>query len=114
MNMKKHASKLLTLILALVITAGILAAKAPAEGRQYDYVMIEKEAYSVYISEGNDKFEERKVKDQAKDRHHQGPLFKLINEYEARGYEVYATNEAGYSSSGGTTMGYFILLRKPK
>jgi hypothetical protein len=112
--MKQHFPKLLAALLGLAITAGIIAAKSPAEGKQYDYVMLEKEGYGITISEGTDKFEERKVKDQAKDRQHLGPLFKLINEYEARGYEVYATNQAGYSYSGGTTMGYFVLLRKPK
>ncbi|MBJ6109477.1 hypothetical protein JAO73_10660 [Hymenobacter sp. BT523] len=112
--MKQHLPKLLTALLGLAITAGIIAAKSPTEGKQYDYVMIEKDIYSISISEGYDKFEERKVKDQAKDRQHQGPLFKVINEYEARGYEVYATNEAGYSSSGGTSMGHFVLMRKAK
>lgn len=112
--MKQHFPKLLAALLGLAITAGIIAAKSPTEGKQYDYVMVEKDGYNVYISEGYDKFEERKVKDQAKDNQHQGPLLKVINEYEARGYEIYAINQAGYSASAGTRMSYFVLLRKPK
>ena len=100
--------------LALLLIGSLIAAKFPTEGKQYDYVMIEKESFRISISEGIDKYEERKVKEEAKDRYHQGPLFKVINEFEARGYEVYDTNQAGFTGSSGTTMGFFVLMRKPK
>ncbi|MET4074363.1 hypothetical protein [Hymenobacter sp. UYCo722] len=105
---------LLALLLGLVVTAGILAAKAPTEGKSYEYVLIEKTANRLYITEGNTKFEERKLKEEIKDVHNQGQLFKLVNEFEARGYEVYATNQVGYTNSYGTTVGSTFLLRKSR
>jgi hypothetical protein len=112
--MKKHSRHLLALLLGLFVTVGILAAKAPAEGKSYDYVMIEKTANRIYITQGETQFEERKLKEEIKDFHNQGQLFKLVNEFEARGYEVYGTNQVGYTNSYGTTVGTTFLLRKPQ
>lgn len=112
--MKKYSRTLLALLLGLMLTAGLLAAKAPAEGKSYEYVMIEKTGYRIYVTEGENKFEERKLKEEIKDVHNQGQLFKLVNDFEARGYEVYGTNQVGYTNSNGTTVGSTFLLRKPR
>jgi hypothetical protein len=112
--MKKHSRTLLALLLGLMLTAGLLAAKAPAEGKSYEYVMIEKTGYRIYVTEGANKFEERKLKEEIKDFHNQGELFKLVHEFEARGYEVYGTNQVSYTNSNGTTIGSTFLLRKPR
>jgi hypothetical protein len=105
---------LLPYALGLLLAGGIVAAKSPADSKQYDYVAIEKTGYSLYITEGNEKFEEMKLKDEFKDRQHYGPLFKRINEYEAKGYEVYSTDLVGYSSSNGTVVSNYVLMRKPR
>jgi hypothetical protein len=113
--MGKHLSKIFVLAICLLTAGFIVAAKAPAEGKQYDYVTIEKIGYVLYLSEGNDKYEEIKIKEESKDeRRHYGPLYKRVNEFEARGYEVYNTNTIGYSTAHGTTMGTIVLLRKPR
>ena len=112
--MKKPARHLLALLLGLFVTASILAAKAPAESNANEYVMIEKTANRIYITQGDTHFEERKLKEEIKDFHNQGQLFKLVNEFESRGYEVYATNQVGYTNSYGTIVASTFLLRKPR
>jgi hypothetical protein len=112
--MQKPFHHFLALLLGVGITAGLFAAKAPAEGKSYDYVMIEKTANRIYITQGESNFEERKLKEEIKDFHNQGQLFKLVNEFEAKGYEVYGTNQVGYTNSYGTTVGSTFLLRKPR
>jgi hypothetical protein len=74
--------------LALLLAGSLIAAKLPVDGKNYDYVMVEKRGNFLFVSEGVGKFEERKVKDETKDYHDVGPLFKAVNEFEARGYEV--------------------------
>ena len=112
--MNKHSRYLLAPLLGLIVTASILAAKAPTEGKSHEYVMIEKTANRLYITQGDTNFEERKLKEESKDFHNQGQLFKLVNEFEARGYAVYGTNQVGHSNSYGTTVGSTFLLRKPR
>jgi uncharacterized protein YxeA len=97
--MKKYFPTLLALLLGVLLTAGLLAAKAPAEGTSYEYVMIEKTGHRIYVTEGATKFEERKLKEEIKDFNNQGQLFKVVNEFEARGYEVYSTTQVGYTNS---------------
>jgi hypothetical protein len=105
---------LLPYAFGLLLAGGIVAAKAPTADKQYDYVTLEKVGYRLYISEGDEKYEETKLKDAFKDVHHYGPLYKLVNAYEAKGYEVFSSNVVGYSASSGTTVANFVLLRKPK
>jgi hypothetical protein len=107
--------------LALLLVGCLIAAKLPTGGKQYDYVMVERQPTRLYISEGNEKYAEQKLeKADVKDfYHHQGPLFKVVNEFEAQGYEVYSTYTMGYSVSAvngqvSTVPATYVLLRRPR
>jgi hypothetical protein len=107
----KHAPKLLTLLLALLITGGILAAKAPAEPKQYDYVTIIQMRGGLRITSGNNKFDVVDLDRNLKTGNFIQILGK-VNEFEAQGYEL-VENVLLDPEQGENVRNYF-LLRKAK
>ncbi|UOQ99866.1 hypothetical protein MUN81_10285 [Hymenobacter sp. 5317J-9] len=96
-------------VLALLLVGSIIAAKAPAEGKQYDYVMVRRAGYDIAISGSDGRYEVRNIKSESKHwSYDEGPLFKVVNEFESKGYEVYSANTFS------TTNSLCVLLRKPK
>jgi hypothetical protein len=108
------APKLLILLLALLAGGGLLAATAPAENKQYDYVtVVFAGRTSVNITYGPDRFEEKKVEQKgSKDNSNFTPLLAEIRTLEAQGYEL-VENQFQPSTQTSTATNY-VLLRKPR
>ena len=107
--MTKPAPELLVLLLALLTAGGILAAKAPAEPKRYDYVSIVLFQGDLRISTGPDKFESIEAKPTGKDRQYNlTPLLGKIAELETQGYELVGSNAFGPDEAR-----VYALLRKP-
>ncbi|MBF9239506.1 hypothetical protein I2I05_19085 [Hymenobacter sp. BT683] len=109
----KHAPKLLVLLLTLLIGGGIIAAKSPAEPKQYDYVTVVLYNRTTLTLSYKDRFEEKKVAF-AGEKHVYNftPLLAQIGELEAQGYElVVADYQPGSESSRQSN---YALLRKPR
>ena len=110
----KHAPKLLVLLLALLITGGIIAAKAPAIPKQYDYISVVLYDNELRISTGADKFEMVNTKPAGKDRDYNlTPLLGKMAELEAQGYEL-VESQAFASGGQGEQCRAYSLLRRPK
>lgn len=109
----KHASKVLILLLALLVGGGLLAAKAPAEAKQYDYLTVVYTRRGVHITYGATKFEEKKVETKSlKDYYDFTPFVTQLSELEAQGYEVVENSfQPGNESRA---MSNYALMRKPK
>ncbi|MDO7852296.1 hypothetical protein [Hymenobacter convexus] len=103
-----HAPKLLVLLLALLITGGILAAKAPAEPKQYEYVSIIYQDGQLYVTTGAEKFEISEAKPNGKTSvRNLTPVLGKIASLEAQGYEL-VENTLAYPAYS------YTLLRKLK
>jgi hypothetical protein len=108
--MTKHAPKLLVLLLALLIAGGIVAAKAPAEPKRYDYVSVVLIEGDLRISTGPDKFESIDAKPIGKNQYYNlTPLLGKIAELEAQGYELIESN-----AFGPEVPRVYALLRRPR
>ena len=108
----KHAPKLLVLLLALLIAGGIIAAKAPAAPKAYDYVAIVLADDQLRISTGATQFDVIDTKYRGKFRNYTynlTPLLGKIAELEAQGYELVTSNSFAEQSSAHT----YALLRRP-
>jgi hypothetical protein len=106
----KHASKLLVLLVA----GGIIAAKAPAEPKRYDYVSLVLTGGDLRISTEAGQFDVADTKTTGKYRNYSynfTPLLSKINELEAQGYELVDSNS--FSETVGSARMY-ALLRRPK
>jgi hypothetical protein len=104
----QHAPKLVVLLLALLVAGGIIAAKAPTEARQYDYVSLMQEYNIVYVTQGTAKYERIKVDSEAGTKlGNLEPLFIKINEFEGQGYELVSSNAFADNRQQ-------VLLRRPK
>ena len=98
--------------LTALLAGGIVAAKLPTEGKQYDYVTVERLAGIIHISEGYDKYEKVEIPKNQRDNYmHHGALYRIVNSYEARGYELFSTQEAKRNNDFPS---YVFVLRKPK
>jgi hypothetical protein len=110
--MTKPAPKLLILLLALLIGGSIIAAKAPAEHKQYDYVTIVQIFDDLHITNGPN-FETVSLKGNKRRSIYQfSSLFAKVNEFEAQGYEV--LQNSVYTAGDGTYPRNYVLMRKPK
>jgi hypothetical protein len=108
----KHAPKLLVLLLGLLIGGGLLAAKAPAEPKQYSYVSLLQINNYLYISNGA-AFEEISVKGKKnKIDFDFAPLFEKVNEFEAQGYEL--MQNTVHSPEVQASIRNYVLMRRPK
>ena len=94
----------------LLLAGGILAAKSPAEFRQYDYVTIVQHSTELYITSGPTKFEKIEVVQAGKkDLQNFTPLLQKVSELEGQGYELVENN---YATTQITTN--YVLMRKPR
>ena len=107
-----HAPKLLALLLSLLVAGSLIAAKAPAEPKRYDYVSIVLTGADLRISTGADKFDVVDTKTTGKYRNYSynlTPLLGKINEFEAQGYELVESNS--FAESPGSARTYALLRR---
>lgn len=101
---------LLPYAFGLLLAGGIVAAKSPADNKQYDYATIVQHGNTLSITSGADKFEEVEVSQAGKKNYlNFSPLLKKVSELESQGYELV---ENDYSGSAQLTN--YVLLRKPK
>ena len=109
----RYSPKLLILLLAVFITGGIIAAKAPVAPRQYDYVTVFFEYGRLFITTGPNRFEELEAKPAGKNSiNNLTPLLGKISVLEAEGYELVETHIFAPGSLNNTRS--FALLRKPR
>ena len=101
---------LLPYAFGLLVAGGIVAAKSPADSKQYDYVAVVQHLSKLSVTTGPDKFEEVEVKQAGKkDYLNFSPLLKKVSELESQGYEL-VENDYG----GSQQLNNYMLLRKPK
>ncbi|MDB5270109.1 MAG: hypothetical protein JWP58_3149 [Hymenobacter sp.] len=110
----KYSPKLLVLLLGLLIGGGIIAAKAPAVPRAYDYVSVVSTGNELRISSGADKFDIVATKPTGKNRDYNlTPFLGKLTELEMQGYEL--VNSNGFTSAGTAEFPrVYALLRRPK
>jgi len=108
--MQKHFTKFL--LLAVLLVGGLIAAKSPAEPKQYEYVTLLQEYDRLLVSTSAGKYESTDTKMKMSTRGNYIPLFAKVAELEAQGYELVENNFAA-AGPGGYPLNY-VLLRKLK
>ncbi|TVT39299.1 hypothetical protein FNT36_16725 [Hymenobacter setariae] len=100
--------------MSLLVAGGILAAKAPAEPKRYDYISLVLTGDNLRISTGAGQFDVVDTNITGKYRNYSynfTPLLGKITELEAQGYEL--VNSNSFSEATGNARMY-ALLRRPK
>lgn len=106
--MQRSFRALFPYAVCLLLVGGIIAAKAPAEPLQYQYVSLVQENNIVYVTQGTTKYERTKVHPEGGIKlYNLEPLFIKVGEFEAQGYELVTSNVFADNRQ-------HVLLRKPK